>query len=50
MLVIWLLLTAFAVTLIYVGSKFCDMGRSQIGTLMILVGTFQLMAELVALL
>jgi hypothetical protein len=49
MLVIWLLLTAFAVTLIYVGPKFCDMGSNQIGTLMILVGTFQLMAELVAL-
>lgn len=50
MLLIWFLLSALATILIYTGSKLCDKGHNETGTLFILVGIFQFMAELVVLL
>jgi hypothetical protein len=49
MLIIWVLLTTVAIALIYFGSKFIDIGYNQLGAVMMLVGVFQLIAEMVAL-
>lgn len=49
MLVIWVLLALLAISLIYIGSKFVDLKQKQLGLLMILIGCFQLLAQLIAL-
>ena len=50
MLSIWLMLTAIAGLLIYTGSKLCDIGYRQYGSLLMIIGCFQLLAEFIVIL
>lgn len=49
MIEIWLLITIVTLLIIYTGHKLYDAGYIQVGTVMILVGCLQLLAEGVAL-
>ena len=49
MLEIWLILTIATIGVIYLGNKFYNLGYYKAGSIMILVGCLQLIAEGVAL-
>jgi hypothetical protein len=47
---IWLIITTLTIAAIYMGHRLEQVGYKQLGTLIIIIGLFQLLGEIVALL
>jgi hypothetical protein len=47
---IWILITTLTIVAIYVGHKLEQVGYKQLGTLIIIIGLFQLLGECIAML
>lgn len=50
MIMVWLMLAVMAGALVYIGSNIYDKGYKQLGAVFILVGVFQLIAQIVVML